>query len=316
VIASIHDPTDFSGLPIVDGGHVRLAPPAWARRLSEVEAGLLFLDELTTAPPAVQAALLRVVLERTVGDLCLSDGVAVVAAANPPEQAADGWDLSAPLANRFCHLDWVADPAGFAAGLAAGWPDTPVLNVPIGWQSMLPAARGLIGAFITARPDLACVVPSGPAAGRAWPSPRSWDAASRLWAAAGAAEAGAEVRTALLMGTVGEGAALEFASWHSKLDLLDPEEALASPRRCRLPRRPDRMFAVLSSVAAAVVADPTVKRWEAGSVIIGRAASNCPDAAAVSGRVLASCRPAGAQPDPSLAALIPVLRASGLLGAA
>jgi MoxR-like ATPase len=122
VIASIHEPTDFSGLPIVDGGDVRLAPPAWARRLSECETGLLFLDELTTAPPAVQAALLRVVLERTVGDLRLGDGVAVVAAANPPGQAADGWDLSAPLANRFCHLDWVADATGFAAGLAAGWP--------------------------------------------------------------------------------------------------------------------------------------------------------------------------------------------------
>jgi MoxR-like ATPase len=42
----------------------------------------------------VQAALLRVVLERTVGDLSLPADVAVVAAANPPEQAADGWDLS------------------------------------------------------------------------------------------------------------------------------------------------------------------------------------------------------------------------------
>ena len=33
---------------------------------------------------AVQAALLRVVLERAVGDLTLPDAVAVVAAANPP----------------------------------------------------------------------------------------------------------------------------------------------------------------------------------------------------------------------------------------
>jgi hypothetical protein len=264
----------------------------------------------------VQAALLRVVLERTVGDLCLGDGVAVVAAANPPEQAADGWDLSAPLANRFCHLDWVADAAGFAAGLTAGWPDPPVPGVPGDWQSRLPAARGVIGAFIAARPNLACVVPSGAAAGRAWPSPRSWEAACRLWAAADAAAVGTEVRAALVAGTVGEGAAVELVSWHSKLDLPDPEDVLANPRRCRLPRRPDRMFAVLSSVAAAVAANPTVERWEAGSVIIGRAASSCPDAAAISGRILGGCRPEGAEPDPSLGALIPVLRASGLMGAA
>ena len=121
VIASIREPSDFAGLPIVVGDGVRFAPPAWARRLAEAGHGLLFLDELSTAPPAVQAALLRVVLERVVGDLTLPDAVAVVAAANPPEQAADGWDLSAPLANRLCHLAWRTDPRSVADGLACGW---------------------------------------------------------------------------------------------------------------------------------------------------------------------------------------------------
>ena len=84
VIASIREPSDFAGLPIVVGDGVRFAPPGWARRLAETGHGLLFLDELSTAPPAVQAALLRVVLERVVGDLALPDEVSVVAAANPP----------------------------------------------------------------------------------------------------------------------------------------------------------------------------------------------------------------------------------------
>lgn len=93
VIASIREPSDFAGLPVVADGGVRFAPPRWARRLHAAGHGILFLDEITTAPPAVQAALLRVVLERVVGDLELPADVAVVAAANPPEQAADGWDL-------------------------------------------------------------------------------------------------------------------------------------------------------------------------------------------------------------------------------
>src|ERR1700723_4164307 len=67
VIASIREPSDFAGLPIVVGGEVRFAPPAWARRLAEAGHGLLFLDELSTAPPAVQAAPLPGVLERGVG---------------------------------------------------------------------------------------------------------------------------------------------------------------------------------------------------------------------------------------------------------
>lgn len=67
-----------------------------AKRLHEAGAGYLFLDELSTAPPAVQAAMLGVALERRVGDLVLPRAVQVVAAANPPERAADGWDLSPP----------------------------------------------------------------------------------------------------------------------------------------------------------------------------------------------------------------------------
>src|SRR4029078_2125098 len=124
VIASIREPADFAGLPVVSGAGatvaVEFAPPRWARRLAAVETGLLFFDEISTAPPAVQAALLRVVLERTVGDLALPEGVAVVAAANPPEQGADGGGLTPPLANRFCHLDWPVDARAVADGFSGG----------------------------------------------------------------------------------------------------------------------------------------------------------------------------------------------------
>jgi hypothetical protein len=320
VIAAIHDPTDFSGLPVVAGGDVHLAPPRWARRLAQASArgysSVLFLDELSTAPPAVQAALLRVVLERTVGDLELGAGVSVVAAANPPEQAADGWDLSAPLANRFCHLDWLTNATAFAHGLVSGWRTEPRTVVPEGWESRLPAARGLIGAFVSARPQLLCAVPDGAGAGRAWPSPRSWELACRLSTAAEAAGAGPEVRSALVTGAVGEGAAVELLAWQAKLDLPDPADVLANPGRHPLPKRADRLFALLSAVAAAVSAEPTVERWEAGCAIVARAAAGHPDVAAVAGRALAGCRPDNATAPKSLASLAPVLRKAGLLGAA
>src|SRR4051794_27598857 len=181
VIASIREPSDFAGLPVVVEGGVRFAPPTWARRLAAAGHGLLFLDELSTAPPAVQAALLRVVLERVVGDLELPEAVAVVAAANPPDQAADGWDLSPPLANRFCHLDWDIDPRTFARGLAAGFPAPVVPDLPAQWESRLPLTNGLVAAFALIRPQLVCAPPSDrAAAGRGWPSPRSWEMAARL----------------------------------------------------------------------------------------------------------------------------------------
>ncbi|MFF2409480.1 hypothetical protein [Streptomyces sp. NPDC058092] len=67
----MREPSDFAGLPVLRDGHTWFAPPRWAERLAAVGNGLLFLGELTTAPPAVQTAMLRVVLERTVGDPAL-----------------------------------------------------------------------------------------------------------------------------------------------------------------------------------------------------------------------------------------------------
>ena len=121
VIGSIREPSDFSGLPVIRDEETRFAPPQWARRLAAAGSGLLFLDELTTAPPAVQAAMLRVVLERAVGDLALPREVRIVAAANPPGIAADGWELSAPLANRLVHLDWRIAAADVAEGFTRGF---------------------------------------------------------------------------------------------------------------------------------------------------------------------------------------------------
>src|SRR5260370_15309168 len=64
VIGSLREPSDFAGLPVVTDDGVRLEPPAWAKRLQAAQAGYLFLDELSTSPPAVQAALRGGALER------------------------------------------------------------------------------------------------------------------------------------------------------------------------------------------------------------------------------------------------------------
>ncbi|MGH9154776.1 MAG: AAA family ATPase [Acidimicrobiales bacterium] len=314
VIASIREPSDFAGLPIVGDEDVRLAPPGWAKRLVAAGRGLLFLDEISTAPPAVQAALLRVVLERTVGDLALPDAVVVVAAANPPEQAADGWDLSAPLANRFCHLDWTVDATSVSEGMALGWAPPVVPELPHDWETGLPRARGMVAAFLPIRPMLACAVPrDGASAGRGWPSPRTWDMAARLLTAADAAKASGGVRSALVTGALGEGPGVEFLSWLIEIDLPDPEAVLADPEAFVLPERGDRAYAVLASVASAVAANATPERWLAGWRVLARAGERAPDVAAMAARVLAACRPPGTPAPAEVAMFAPLLRAAKLL---
>ncbi len=314
VIASIREPSDFAGLPVVIDGEVSFAPPSWARRLAAEGRGLLFLDELSTAPPAVQAALLRVVLERVVGDLILPDDVVVVAAANPPEQAADGWDLSAPLANRFCHLDWVVDARSFAEGMAAGFPAPATVSLPQGWQRHLVSTRALVSAFALVRPALVVAPPTDATeAGRGWPSPRTWEMTARLLAACRACAASEEALSSLVRGAIGDGAGAEFLAWSSELDLPDPEAVLADPSSFVLPERGDRAYAALSSVAAAVLANTTIDRWMAGWKVLGTAGERAPDIAAVAARLLARCRPAGAAAPPEIKAFLPLLRDAGML---
>ncbi len=316
VIASIREPSDFSGLPLVHSGQVHLAPPAWAVRLAQAGRGILFLDEISTAPPAVQAALLRVVLDRVVGDLPLPEGVAIVAAANPPEQAAGGWDLSAPLANRFVHLAWRVDATKWADGMVAGWPTPDVARLPEAWEAAVPAARSIVAAFVRARPQLLLQVPKDEAAaGRAWPSPRTWDMAARLLAACRSSEAGPDVEAELVAGCVGEGAALEFVSWVRSLDLPDPEELLRDPSSYKHPARGDQVYATLAAVAAAVVARPTAERWAAAWDVLARAvgAGSADMAAAAARSLVHARRPEWPLPVDSVRSLAPVLRAAGVM---
>jgi len=318
VIASIREPSDFAGLPIVDTtrGDVRFAPPRWAESLANHGRGLLFLDELSTAPPSVQAALLRVVLERTVGDLELPADIAIVAAANPPEEAANGWDLSAPLANRFCHLDWTLEPAEWAAGILGGFP---AARIPALDEDRLRHAatsiRGSIGAFVTSRPALFHAVPQDETtAGRAWPSPRSWDMAARLLAAAELANTSDTVRALLAAGAVGPAGAAEFLAWREELDLPDPEAVLQDPTSFTLPERGDRAYAALAAITAAVLSDNTKERWEAAwTAIAAGTKDGHTDIAIATVRALIANRPDGAVPPAAvLTTMAPVLRTAGL----
>ncbi len=281
VIASLHEPADFAGLPMLDPvkGTTRMLPPGWARRVVEVgESGrpsVVFYDEISTTPPATQAALLRPILTGWVGDLKLPEGTCSVAAANPPEIAADGWDLAPPLANRFVHLDWTLPADVVRDGFTVGWPRVPVPPVaPDLVAKATVSAKMLAGTFLRARPELVTRMPSSSEqAGRAFPTPRSWEMGARLHGAAKAAGFSETVVLLLLNGAVGPAAAAEFLEFVRQLDLPDPQELLKDPSAYVVPvRRADQVFATAASVFTAMTNDPTPERWLACGTILARIA--------------------------------------------
>ena len=321
VVGSVREPSDFAGLPVVrdNGGDVPdvpLAPPDWAKRLYDAGKGVLFLDEITTAPPAVQAAMLRVVLDRNVGSLQLPAKVRIIAAGNPSDEAADGWDLAAPLANRFLHLEVVADANIFIDGMTLGWDSTiNTSSISTPRLSDFTKAKALVAAFISKRRELLHQLPkSETEAGKAWPSPRTWEMLSKVIPFI-------EDKNALylaVIGLVGEGAGIEFLSWVENNDLPHPEMVLSDPSSVNWNERTDKVFAITNSLVAHFAAHKEEQEdvrevWEQTWNALGYAAENGPtDVVALSAKKLIELRQSSWAFPQQAKAFLSVLRDAGL----
>ena len=320
VIISQSEPSDLAGLPVVGpDGSVRLAPPAWARRLAEADGrSICFFDEFSTAQPSLQAAALRVLTHGEVGALQLPSTVSFVAAANPIDVAAAGWELAAPTASRFVHLDFAMPIDVFTECAVFGtWPSLRVHDLPDDFDDAVVVEMLFVTGFLKARTSQLSNIPKDAAArGRAFPTPRTWGFVGRLLTLAREVGAPEEVVRLLVEGAVGEATAHEFMTWRSHLDLPDPEELLNGGPADFRHRRPDQLHVILQGVVAALDRDLTADRWS-------RAVALCCDAAAEAGvesavpaiRALMGPgrRPGGASVPPEVTVFAPVLALAGLL---
>lgn len=284
LIGSWLSPQDF-GFPVVgedvvevDGRAYRcidLVPPRLALELWQ-GGGILFVDEATTVPPALQAPMLSLLQGHRFGELQLDPAkVAIVAAANPPEQAASGFDLAPPMANRFSHVEFHLDRQGWARSFPSYWDHPPKVRI---WdyeldEGVWAQTRALVASFIHKRPELLLELPKDAGGqGQAWPSPRTWDYASRGLAVVEQEGGSEEDAYTVVIGAVGEGPAHEFMSYRRELDLPDPEEVLKKADKFKLPERGDKAYAVLQSVTMAVKSNFTPERLKQGLTIMKRAA--------------------------------------------
>lgn len=321
VILSQSEPSDLAGLPVVaDDGTVRLAPPGWAQRLADHDGpSICFLDEFSTAAPSLQAAALRILTHAQVGNLQLPGTVSFVAAANPIDVAAAGWDLAAPTSSRFAHLDYAMTVDVFTDGVVGGnWPTLPTWPEPEGLASSTAQEMARIAGFLRARPNQLSVIPKDHATrSRAFPTPRTWDFAGRLAALSDAVALPMEALQLVVAGVIGEATAHEYLSWRANLDLPDPDHLLSGDASVSFSQwRPDRVFVVLQSLVGALDANNSPERWTTAMNLCCQAAEQSGlDAAvpAVRTLVAADRRPAGAAVPSAISVFAPALKAAGLL---
>jgi len=318
LIISHYEPSDFTGLPMLTDGRVEFAPPAWALRLRDCGCpAIAFFDEFSTASPALQAAALRPLTHYQIGELQLPETVSFVAAANPADVAAAGWELAAPTASRFVHLDWDLPLDVYTECLVSGaWPELPLAPLPDDYPVHLDRWRSLLAGFLRARSNQLSSIPKDAVGrGRAFPTPRTWDYATRLAAYADAVGAPAPVVRLLVDGAVGELVAHEFLTYAYATDLPDPEDVLAGGYDFSA-LRPDRVYVVLQSVLAVVTRHSTPTRWEQAIEVCCQAGEQVgvdPAVPTLRALLRPGARPGATTLPPRIQLFAPVLRLAGLI---
>lgn len=226
----VDDPTDYKGMPAVTSrnGQATAAFLPFDDLWELIEASeptIVFMDDLGQAPPAVQAAIMQLILARRINSQTVSEHVRFVAATNRREDKAAVAGMITPLVDRFTTVltldfdleDWVR------------W----------GLNNGMPAE---LLAFVRHRPELMNRFEASREMKKS-PTPRSVASLGRL------VNLGI-LEMEVLSGAAGEGFATEFlAFYRTWLSLPSREEIYLNPDTAPVPDRADVLYALMGSLA-------------------------------------------------------------------
>lgn len=189
---SLWEPTDIKGIPYYNSSQDKMtwAPPIELpdeEMSKKYENIILFLDEMNSAPPAVQAAAYQLILNRRVGTYKLPDNVYIVAAGNRESDKGVTYSMPSPLANRFVHLEMRAD--------FDDW---------LEWSTDQKIHKDVVGFLSVFKNDLYDFDPK--MRSRSFATPRSWTFVSELLDD----DLDHDTLTNLVSGSVGDGLAIKF----------------------------------------------------------------------------------------------------------
>ena len=239
------EPSDLRGIPFRVESRVEWAVPTLLPDAARHgPAGILFLDEITSAPPAVSAAAYQLILDRRLGDYRVPDGWAIFAAGNRQGDRGVTYAMPAPLANRFSHFEVEAHLDDWAH-----------------WAYQNGIDERLI-AFLRFKPELLFDFDPVKNAGgeMAFPSPRSWEFAHRALHKFGDHPA---LLAGALAACVGQAAGIECAAFIDSLDRLPDLDAICAGNNVPVPTEIDLQYAVAAALAGRAL------RARADAVVLG-----------------------------------------------
>lgn len=223
------EPVDLRGLPVPKDDHVDwLLAGEWPR--DPASRGIILFDELSSADRTLQAAAYEIILDRRLGDLYrLPPGWLVMGAGNRMGDRAVAYSFSSALANRFCHLELVADVEQWCA-----------------WAQLQGLHSAVIG-FLKFAPQYFFDMSGNTE--RGWPSPRSWERVAHALVTAERLKLTSHQLRLLVAGLIGDGAAIAFFGFFDIYQQLPDVVAMLDGQvAVQVPSRNDARYALCAAI--------------------------------------------------------------------
>ncbi len=224
---SLLDPTDLRGIPFFNPKeNTALWAPASFLPTNTQQKGILFLDELNTAAPMVQASAYQLILDRKIGEYSLPDGWAIVAAGNRESDRGVVFRMAAPLANRFVHLEMEAS--------VEDWRN---------WALKSEIDPSII-AFISHRPD-ALFTFNTKDDSRSFATPRTWEYVHQILSSSPEED----LIMPMVSGAIGEELAASFLGFRSVASELPELDSILDGTCSDVPQSPSALHILCTTLS-------------------------------------------------------------------
>lgn len=219
------DPVDLRGIPTIDSGVTKWMPPVFFPQ-DEDSNGILFLDELNSAPLSVQSAIYQLILDRALGEYKLPKGWRIICAGNRISDKGVVFRLPSPLANRMVHL--LLEPK------YEDWKIWAIQN----------RIHEYILAFLSFRADLLSQEPpKNQESNPAFATPRSWAMLSEILSNSPISQI-----ESLVYGLVGYSVGIEFLSYVKVFKELPSIDAILRGEEIEFSNTPSTLYALCSAI--------------------------------------------------------------------
>lgn len=225
----LFNPVDLRGIPSANRDKtaaVWLKPEIFNMDADEDVVNILFLDEISAAPPSVQAAAYQITLDRCVGEHQLPENCIVVAAGNRTTDKSVAYKMPKALANRLMHIQ-----VEYSMSSWKKWAESNGINRKV--IDFLSFREKYLMTFDANTDETA------------FSTPRSWEMVSNLL---NNVSDDVDRMYPFIAGIVGTGVAIEFRSWAKLHKDMPGINDIFDGKSPQLPNSTDALYALVSQM--------------------------------------------------------------------